>query len=81
MTLRVECYCGWKGDERPIRFQLDGREHLVEEVVDQWHGTDATFFRIHSNDGNFYVLRHARSPQEDSWSLESFRRGQSSLSP
>jgi len=35
MKLRVECYAGRKADERPIRFCLDEREYMVEEVVDQ----------------------------------------------
>jgi hypothetical protein len=74
MTLRVECYSGWKTDERPVRFEMDGQQHVVEEVLDQWHGTDATFFGVRSDDGNFYVLRRPMSPQDNSWSLESFRQ-------
>ena len=74
MTLRVECYSGWKGEERPVRFEIDGHQHVVEEVLDQWHATDATFFKVRSDGGNFYVLRRALSPQDDSWSLESFRQ-------
>jgi len=74
MTLRVECYSGYKAEERPVRFQLDGHDHIVEEVLDQWHSPDATYFRVRSDDGNTYVLRHSLSPQEDAWTLESFRR-------
>jgi hypothetical protein len=75
MTLRVECYSGYKAEERPVRFQLGGRDHMVEEVLDQWHSPDATYFKVRSNDGNVYVLRHEISPQADTWTLESFRRG------
>ncbi len=74
MTLKVECYSGYKGEERPVRFQLDGQDHVVEEVLEQWHSPDATYFRVRSDDGNVYVLRHSVSPQEDVWTLESFRR-------
>jgi hypothetical protein len=35
--------CG--ADERPMRFQLGDREYVVEEVVDQWYGPDASFLR------------------------------------
>jgi hypothetical protein len=35
MKLRVECYAGVEADERPVRFQLDDRDHLVEEGLDQ----------------------------------------------
>ena len=75
MTLRVECYSGHKAEERPLRFQLDGHDHIIEEVLDQWHSPDATCFRVRSDDGDVYLLRHTISPQEDAWTLESFRRG------
>lgn len=75
MVVNVECYSGSKADERPVRFELDGHEHMVEEVTDQWHSPDATYFKVRCDDGNIYVLRHAISPQHDEWSLESFRRG------
>lgn len=74
MTVRVQCYAGWKADQRPVRFQLDTRDYHVEEVLDQWYGPDSTFFKIRADDGNLYVLRHLESPQSDSWTLESFRQ-------
>jgi len=74
MTLRVECYSGYKAEERPVRFQLGGQDHIVEEVLDQWHSPDAIYFKVRCDDGNTYVLRHTISPLEDNWTLESFRR-------
>ena len=74
MPLRVECYSGYKAEERPVRFQLGDRDHMVEEVLDQWHSPDATYFKVRADDGNTYVLRHLMSPQDDGWTLESFRR-------
>jgi hypothetical protein len=71
MTLRVECYAGRKGDERPIRFALHGHDYMVEEVVDRWYGPDAAFFKVRADDGNLYILRQSTSDGE--WSLESFR--------
>lgn len=73
MKLRVECYAGHKADERPIRFELDGRDYLVEELLDQWYGPDAQFFKVRADDGNLYILRHRTSGGADEWSLESFR--------
>lgn len=75
ILLQVECYSGFKAEERPVRFQLDGHDHMVEDVFDQWHSPDATYFKVPSDDGNVYVLRHTMSPQEDAWTLESFRQG------
>jgi hypothetical protein len=75
MEVRVESYAGYKAEERPIRFQLDGCVHTVEELLDQWYSPDATYFRVRADDGNLYVLRHGISPQQDVWTLESFRQG------
>jgi hypothetical protein len=72
MVLRVQSYAGRKADERPVRFQLRDREYVVEEVVDQWYGLEATFYKVRADDGNLYILRH--NSWKDEWSLESFRR-------
>ena len=73
MMLRVVCYSGRKGDERPVRFQLGDHEYFVEEVVDQWYGPDHTFFKVRTSDDNVYVLRRHSSTPEGEWSLESLR--------
>ena len=57
MKLEVECYSGWKGDERPVRFRLDGHEYLVEELLDQWYGPSDSYFKVRADDGNLYILR------------------------
>jgi len=72
MKLRVECYAGTNADERPVRFQLGERDHMVEEVVDQWYGPDDVFFKVRTDDGHLYILRHNTSA--DQWTLEWFRQ-------
>lgn len=57
MHVRVECYAGHWDDQRPQRFELDGRTVEVEEVVDQWQGTDHRYFKLRGSDGNLYILR------------------------
>jgi len=74
MRLDVECYSGRKTDERPVRFSLDGHSYLVEEVLDQWYGTDSTFFKVRADDGNLYILRQQTSTPEGAWDLVSFRQ-------
>jgi len=32
MKLEVDCYSGFKADERPVRFRLDDRPYLIEEL-------------------------------------------------
>jgi hypothetical protein len=73
MKLRVECYAGGRADERPIRFQLDDNDYMVEELLDQWYGPSDAFFKVRADDGNLYILRQDRSAPDGVWSLESFR--------
>jgi hypothetical protein len=69
--LHVECYAGYKGDERPLKLQID--EHMVEitEIEDRWYSPGATFFRVLLANGERYVLR--REDAQDTWTLEAFR--------
>lgn len=71
MTVRVVCYSGFKGDERPVRFQLDEQWYDVEEVLDRWYDPDAVYFRVRADDHGIYILRHYEP--DDTWTLESFR--------
>ncbi len=76
--LKVECYSGYKADERPVRFSfpLQGqkRTYEVKEVLDQWYGPDYQCFKVLADDGNIYILRHQEAA--DLWTLDSFRRQQ-----
>ena len=71
-VVRVQCYSGTKANERPLRFEVDGRDYLVDDVIEQWYGPADAFFKVRADDGNIYVLRH--NPATDVWSLESFRK-------
>jgi len=75
LKLHVECYAGYKADERPLRFRFYGeqaRTFEVEEILDQWYGPGYRCFKVRADDGNLYVLRHEE--REDRWVLDSFRR-------
>ncbi len=76
MELQVECYSGYRADERPLRFAFPGKanapKHEVKEVLDQWYGVGYQCFKVRADDGNIYILRHQDS--EDIWGLDSFRR-------
>ncbi len=69
--VRVECYAGYRGDQKPVRFQLGGQVQEVREVEDQWYSPGAIYFRVLAEDGNFYILRHDEN--QDIWTLEGFR--------
>jgi hypothetical protein len=55
--IQVECYSGYKADERPISFILDGNKLMVEEILDRWYSPDCEFFKILADDENRYLLR------------------------
>lgn len=69
--LRVECYAGYKGDERPVRLQIDEQMLEITEVEDRWYSPGATYFRVLLANGERYVLR--REDAQDTWTLEAFR--------
>jgi hypothetical protein len=72
MKVEVECYSGHRADERPVRFRLGERWITVAEVVDRWYDPEATYFKIRSDDGDVYILRH--NERGDEWGLSSYRR-------
>jgi hypothetical protein len=69
--IRVACYAGYKGDERPVRLYF--REKALEVVAteDRWHAPGATFFLVLVEGGERYVLRHEEA--QDVWSLTEYR--------
>ncbi len=77
LPLKVECYAGYRADERPLRFTLGAvtnRTYEVKEVIDQWYGLGYRCFKVRADDNNLYILRHDEA--EDVWTLDSFRRAQ-----
>ena len=75
LTLKVECYAGYKGDERPLRFTPAGpkaERREVKQILDQWYGPGYLCFRVRADDSNVYVLHHEET--SDLWTLDSFRR-------
>lgn len=75
LQLKVECYAGYRADERPLRFTLGpptGHTLEVREVLDQWHGIGYRCFKVRADDNNLYILRHLEA--EDLWTLDAFRR-------
>jgi uncharacterized protein (UPF0128 family) len=74
MHVDVDCYSGYKADERPVRFRLDGHEYLVEELLDQWYGQSEVFFKVRADDGNLYILSREWPSPTGRWLLVSFRK-------
>ena len=70
--VEVECYAGYRADERPLRLRLGEQSFEVAEVEDRWYSPGETFFRVRLANGDMYVLRHVEA--QDTWSIEGFRR-------
>lgn len=70
--VEVQCYAGYRADERPVRLRLGEETFEVAEVEDRWYSPGETFFRVRLANGDVYVLRHVEA--QDTWSIEGFRR-------
>jgi len=74
MKVRVECYSGYKADERPCRFFLGERCYHVLEIADQWYGPGNSYFKVRADDANFYILRNAWGEEPSGWFLDAYRQ-------
>jgi hypothetical protein len=79
LSLRVACYCGYRGDETPERFYLGARKVEVVDVVDRWLAPDYSYFKVQGDDGGTYILRH--DAQSGRWELTMFSAGTRSALP
>jgi hypothetical protein len=73
MRITVQTYAGYRGDERPIAFSLEGRLLRIREIVDRWYDPDYNIFRVIADDGRTYQLRNDMNA--GTWELESFTDG------
>ena len=67
MIVKVACYAGHRGEETPRRLTFDGRTVELVEVLDCWLGSDHRYFKMASDDGGIYILRHDTA--RDLWEL------------
>ncbi len=65
--LTVDAYAGYKGEETPRSFTIDGRRFSVKEIVERWYSETHSYFRLLASDGKSYVIRF--DLDEDCWEL------------
>jgi len=63
----VDAYAGYKGEETPRSFTLDGVRLLVDEILERWYTDTHSCFRIRASDQKRYVLRYHLD--EEVWEL------------
>jgi hypothetical protein len=70
---RVTVDCGREanGEEVPVRFKLGEKEALIAEVSDRWLAKDHRYFKITTESGASYILRHDIA--RDIWEIVAFR--------
>jgi hypothetical protein len=69
--VQVQCYSGYRGDERPARLKLGEQFVEILEVEDRWYSPGETYFRVRVEGGDRYVLRYIEA--QDLWFLEGYR--------
>jgi hypothetical protein len=64
-TISVECYSGYKANERPVAFIFRDRRREVAEILDRWYegGTrpgrpEVNYFKVKTTDGEVFLLRY-----------------------
>lgn len=68
MTLTVKCYSGYKADERPISFNLDGQDFHIDQIIDSWVGEDHQYWKVETDTNERYLLKIDR--ELDVWHCE-----------
>lgn len=73
LTIRVECYAGYRGEETPRRFFIGDRVIEIIDVIDRWLDPDHRYFKVRGDDNGIYILRH--DEQSLLWELTLFDSG------
>jgi hypothetical protein len=63
--IKVQCHSGYKADEYPVSFILDGEEFPVSGIIDRWYQGDrdpktpvADYFKVIVASGRQFLLKH-----------------------
>lgn len=72
--IHVECYSGFKANERLKAFTYMGSHWDIEEIIDRWYegGMDPSrpavgYFKVRSSEGQIFILRYLSL--FDAWSV------------
>ena len=65
--VKVQCYSGYKVNEKPVSFSLRHSTYQVKEILDRWYGENSVYFKIKADDENIYLLKY--DEWHDEWDL------------
>ena len=61
----VRCLSGYRANERPIWFLVHDTGVDVRAILESWREPDHIYFKVRTEDGRVYELRHHE--YEDYW--------------
>ena len=73
-AFRVNCYAGYRGEQEPREFCLEGHAVSVLEVLERWIEPGYRGFKCRGSNGSTCILRHDAAT--DQWNLEVLAAGQ-----
>ena len=69
IPIYVDAYSGYKANERPLRFRLNGETYDIASVEERWREPNAECFKVRTKNGKLYLLRYEE--RADEWTLQS----------
>ncbi len=70
----VECYSGYKANERPVAFMFEGSRREISETLDRWYEggmkSDSPvidYFKVRTSEDTVFILRY--DMQSDEWAI------------
>lgn len=54
--VEVNAYSGYKANERPRHFYIDGSRYTVRKILNRWVEPTRDCFEVTADDGKVYVL-------------------------
>jgi hypothetical protein len=74
ISIKVECYSGYKVDEYPRCFHWNNERHEIDEILDRWYQSNinpewpsANYFKVHTTFDRQYIIKH--EIERDEWYL------------
>ncbi len=66
MQIKVNCYCGYRGEETPKYISMGTRKIEVRNILDRWLAPDHRYFKVLGDDNAIYIIRH----DQEKWQWE-----------
>ena len=72
--IEVECYSGYRANERPLAFTFQSRRWEVAEIIDRWYEGGLRpnqpaldYFKVRTTEGRVFLLRY--NALFDAWAI------------